>query len=77
MLQACPPPSSPLGIVAYEESAGGTGALWKVSLRSLPEFDTTPFSRHYGGGGHKNASSFVTSRDVYESWAVPSGAAAS
>lgn len=66
-----------VGIVAYEESAGGTGALWKVSLRSLPEFDTTPFSRHYGGGGHKNASSFVTSRDVYESWAVPSGAAAS
>lgn len=40
----------------------------KVSLRSLGEEDTTPISQHYGGGGHRNASSFICAADEFEGW---------
>ena len=42
----------------------------KVSLRSLDDEDTVPISQHFGGGGHKNASSFVVDFQVFESWVV-------
>lgn len=40
----------------------------KVSLRSIGDEDTTVVSQAYGGGGHKNASSFVTDIAEFESW---------
>lgn len=40
----------------------------KCSLRSLGEADTTQISEHYGGGGHRNASSFICGVPEFESW---------
>lgn len=40
----------------------------KVSLRSIGNEDTTAVSQAFGGGGHRNASSFVTDTAVFESW---------
>lgn len=40
----------------------------KVSLRSIGNEDTTLVSQSFGGGGHKNASSFVTDTAVFEGW---------
>jgi nanoRNase/pAp phosphatase (c-di-AMP/oligoRNAs hydrolase) len=37
---------------------------WKLSLRSLGELDTTAFTKHFGGGGHRNASSCSVAEDV-------------
>ena len=34
--------------------------IWKSSLRSIGEFDTSIISRHFGGNGHKNASGFIS-----------------
>lgn len=33
---------------------------WQFSLRSVGDYDVTPIAKHYGGGGHKNASGFAT-----------------
>jgi hypothetical protein len=66
-------PLSPAGIVAYVEEGMGAAAAastYKVSVRSLGDCDTTPVSRAYGGGGHKNASSFVVAKEVFEKWCV-------
>lgn len=40
----------------------------KCSLRSLGQEDTTAVSEAYGGGGHRNASSFITSVAEFEGW---------
>ena len=40
----------------------------KVSLRSMGDEDTTVVSQAFGGGGHQNASSFVTDSAVFECW---------
>ena len=40
----------------------------KVSLRSIGDEDTTAVSQAFGGGGHKNASSFITDTAVFEGW---------
>lgn len=40
----------------------------KCSLRSLGEEDTTPISEYFGGGGHRNASSFICGTDEFECW---------
>jgi nanoRNase/pAp phosphatase (c-di-AMP/oligoRNAs hydrolase) len=41
----------------------------KCSLRSVgPQEDTTPISEAYGGGGHRNASSFICSIAEFEGW---------
>ena len=40
----------------------------KVSLRSIGEEDTTVISEAYGGGGHRNASSFVLDAAEFEAW---------
>lgn len=41
----------------------------KCSLRSIGEGeDTTPVSEAHGGGGHRNASSFICAVSQFESW---------
>lgn len=40
----------------------------KCSLRSTGEEDTTVISSAYGGGGHRNASSFILDAAEFESW---------
>ncbi|GJQ08583.1 hypothetical protein GpartN1_g374.t1 [Galdieria partita] len=42
----------------------------KVSLRSIGDWDTTKISEYFGGGGHRNASGFVTLWDTFQSWIV-------
>ncbi len=64
----------PAGAVVYVDDAIMTGeqseTCYKVSLRSIGDCDTTVVSKAYGGGGHKNASSFVVSKSVFLSWKV-------
>ena len=59
----------------YEEAALGADTL-KVSLRSVGDVDTTVVSSAFGGGGHKNASSFNAARSAVESWRGAGAAAA-
>ena len=40
----------------------------KCSLRSLGIEDTTAVSKVFGGGGHRNASSFIVDLAEFESW---------
>lgn len=59
--------------VAYVELGMGAEAAartYKVSLRSVGEVDTTAVSKHYGGGGHRNASSCIVPRETFDSWRV-------
>lgn len=60
----------PAGAVVYvEEAMGAEGASkYKVSLRSIGDVDTTAVSKAYGGGGHKNASSFIVDKALFDSW---------
>lgn len=41
------------GMVYYYENG-----LWKVSLRSVPDFDVSKIAEKYGGGGQKNSAAF-------------------
>ena len=73
-----------VGVVAYREpgmvkskpsssspSSPGDEDLIKVSLRSIGEDeDTTPVSQAHGGGGHRNASSFLMPARDFASWKV-------
>lgn len=70
ILSAAKDGCSPVGIIAYEEKGMGNEAtiMYKVSLRSTGDYDTTSYSRQYGGGGHRNASSFVVSKTDFLSW---------
>ena len=53
-----------IGAVCYEDKG-----LWKISLRSIGDEDTTRFSEAHGGGGHKNASSFsLASKSLWDAW---------
>lgn len=40
--------------------------IWKSSLRSIGDFDTSVISRIFGGNGHKNASGFVSNVNPLE-----------
>ena len=40
----------------------------KVSLRSVGDEDTTVVSQAFGGGGHRNASSFITDVAMFDGW---------
>jgi oligoribonuclease NrnB/cAMP/cGMP phosphodiesterase (DHH superfamily) len=42
------------GIVYYYENNN-----WKISLRSVRDFDVSKLAEKYGGGGHKNAAAFL------------------
>ena len=66
-----------VGIVAYREPGilknkgekEGEQDLIKVSLRSIGEDeDTTPVSQAHGGGGHRNASSFLMPAREFARW---------
>lgn len=57
-----------IGAIVYSENDMEDKTKLKVSLRSLKDEDTTPISLAYGGGGHKNASSFSVSIDEFNSW---------
>ena len=69
-----------VGVVAYREpgmmksesSPSDEGEnLIKVSLRSIGnDEDTTPVSQAHGGGGHRNASSFLMPAREFASWKV-------
>ncbi len=58
----------PIGAVLYVEPAMGDPSKVKVSLRSIGDEDTTVMSAFFGGGGHKNASSFIISRQSLDDW---------
>lgn len=57
----------PVGVIAYTEPGAGVGVI-KVSARSVGDFDTTVFSKAFGGGGHKGASSCIVDDAVFTSW---------
>lgn len=40
----------------------------KCSLRSIGDVDTSAISKQFGGGGHKNASSFIVPLKEFHSW---------
>lgn len=53
------------GIVWVERSN-----VIKVSLRSVKDFDVAKIAEKYGGGGHKNASSFMVKKGSKLPWRV-------
>lgn len=61
-----------IGAVVYKVPELGDVEKLKISLRSVKEEDTTPVSEKYGGGGHRNASSFMLSLVDFERWKVRS-----
>ncbi|XP_054778581.1 uncharacterized protein LOC129286636 isoform X1 [Prosopis cineraria] len=59
-----------IGAVVYKVPELGNDNMLKISLRSLGNEDTTPISQEFGGGGHRNASSFMLSSEQFEQWKV-------
>ncbi|KAG2664872.1 hypothetical protein I3760_16G102600 [Carya illinoinensis] len=59
-----------IGAVVYRVPELENDQLLKISLRSLDCEDTTPISKEFGGGGHRNASSFMLSSTEFERWKV-------
>nr|VDD02738.1 unnamed protein product [Brassica rapa] len=59
-----------VGAVVYRVPELGDDTKLKISLRSVAEEDTTVVSQRFGGGGHKNASSFLLSSTEFEQWKV-------
>ena len=64
-----------VGVVAYREPGMNSSSsteedqLIKISLRSIGEDeDTTPVSQAHGGGGHRNASSFLMPAREFARW---------
>ncbi|XP_002891746.2 uncharacterized protein LOC9327808 isoform X1 [Arabidopsis lyrata subsp. lyrata] len=57
-----------VGAVVYRVPELGDENKLKISLRSVAEEDTTPVSQRFGGGGHKNASSFLLNSMEFEQW---------
>lgn len=62
-----------IGLLAYQEAGMPDMTVYKVSLRSIGDEDTTVISSAFGGGGHKNASSFLLPIVAFkDKWVVPS-----
>ncbi|XP_038687250.1 uncharacterized protein LOC119986671 isoform X2 [Tripterygium wilfordii] len=59
-----------IGAVVYRVPELGNDQLLKVSLRSIGSEDTTLISQEFGGGGHRNASSFLIKYDEFTRWKV-------
>ena len=60
-----------IGLVAYrEKEMSDAGPIIKVSMRSKGDEDTTVLSQEYGGGGHKNASSFMIKGEEFKMWRI-------
>ncbi|KAJ0230057.1 DHHA1 domain protein [Hirschfeldia incana] len=59
-----------VGAVVYKVPELGDETKVKISLRSVEEEDTTVVSQRFGGGGHKNASSFLLRATEFDQWKV-------
>ncbi|KAF8398828.1 hypothetical protein HHK36_014690 [Tetracentron sinense] len=59
-----------IGAIVYRVPELENDQLLKISLRSVDIEDTTPISQEYGGGGHRNASSFMLGSAAFEGWKV-------
>ncbi|XP_023519513.1 uncharacterized protein LOC111782904 [Cucurbita pepo subsp. pepo] len=59
-----------IGAVVYRVPALGNDQMLKISLRSVRDEDTTRISQEFGGGGHKNASSFMLSSTEFQKWKI-------
>ncbi|KAK4394913.1 hypothetical protein Sango_1645600 [Sesamum angolense] len=57
-----------IGAVVYSVPELDNDQLLKISLRSISDEDTTPISQEYGGGGHRNASSFMINNAEFQRW---------
>ncbi|XP_009621556.2 uncharacterized protein [Nicotiana tomentosiformis] len=59
-----------IGAVVYKVPELENDQMLKVSLRSIGDEDTTSISQAFGGGGHRNASSFMLNSAEFENWKV-------
>ncbi|KAL9234396.1 hypothetical protein vseg_009274 [Gypsophila vaccaria] len=59
-----------IGAIVYKVPQLGNDKRLKISLRSVSSEDTTPISQKYGGGGHRNASSFMLGEEEFEAWKI-------
>ncbi|KAK9106496.1 hypothetical protein Syun_022507 [Stephania yunnanensis] len=59
-----------IGAVVYRVPELENNEVLKISLRSVVTEDTTTISLKFGGGGHRNASSFMLSSTEFEQWKV-------
>ncbi len=60
-----------IAAIVYIEADLKDDTKYKVSLRSAPEEDTSVISKTFGGGGHKNASSFMYDKHEFDSeWRI-------
>ncbi|VAI48113.1 unnamed protein product [Triticum turgidum subsp. durum] len=59
-----------IGAVVYKVPELNNDEMLKISLRSLGQEDMTSISQEFGGGGHRNASSFLLSVAEFEKWKV-------
>ncbi|XP_004515253.1 uncharacterized protein [Cicer arietinum] len=59
-----------IGAVVYNVPELENDQKLKISLRSLDNEDTTPISQEFGGGGHRNASSFLLKSKEFTQWKV-------
>ncbi|XP_004299480.1 PREDICTED: uncharacterized protein R106-like [Fragaria vesca subsp. vesca] len=59
-----------IGAVVYKVPELENDELLKISLRSVDSEDTTRISQEFGGGGHRNASSFMLGSAEFEQWKV-------
>lgn len=59
-----------IGAIVYRVPELENDEMLKISLRSVDSEDTTPISEEFGGGGHRNASSFMISSADFEQWKV-------
>ncbi|KAK1406669.1 hypothetical protein QVD17_42177 [Tagetes erecta] len=59
-----------IGAVVYRVPELEDDQMLKISLRSIDNEDTTSISQKHGGGGHRNASSFMLNCDEFRKWKV-------
>ncbi|MCD7457565.1 hypothetical protein HAX54_035423 [Datura stramonium] len=57
-----------IGAVVYKVSELENDEMLKVSLRSIDDEGLTSISQAFGGGGHRNASSFILNFAEFENW---------
>ncbi|KAM7250388.1 hypothetical protein ACFE04_022271 [Oxalis oulophora] len=57
-----------VGAIVYKVPEIENDQILKISLRSIESEDTTPISQEFGGGGHRNASSFMLNSSEFDQW---------
>ncbi|CAN6577730.1 hypothetical protein PS2_039251 [Malus domestica] len=57
-----------IGAVVYRVPELENDQMLKISLRSVDTEDTTLISQEFGGGGHRNASSFMLGSAEFKQW---------